>query len=384
MSQRDLHAFERLHAKLAAAPSRKEQRILVDEFLSGVTQTPLVSDEVSTMDRAQAVLLYRGRSGQHVSVLGDWNGYQEPGQPLAEISGSGLYFLTLTVEPDARLDYYFLVGSLHKPRLDPLNPLKTPGGYGVRSVLAMPAYQPPPELADTRPAPPGRLTRFQLRSRALNQRRSVAVYTPPSYPEHAPYPTVYLHDGGDYIRFAQLPAVADRLIAAGRVPPFVAVCLPPRNRVIEYDCNDAYVQFVAGEAVPAVERRFATDARPGRRAVMGASYGGLISLYIGLHCSDIFGLVGGQSSYASRNNNAILRAYASTPRLPLRFHLIAGTYERWMDVDDDEGDFLEANRHLAVSLRKRGYDVYYAEYPEGHSWGLWQAHLGDALEYFFT
>lgn len=378
MSRQDMRAFERLRKKLEATPVRQDQCALIADFLSGIASAPLIEGK-------QAVLLYRGRPGQDVRVTADWNGYSEPGQPLTEIAGSGLYFFRLTAEPDARLDYAFGVNPSKggKLRLDPLNPRRVPGGYGARSVLAMPAYKPPRELADDQPVPAGRLTRLRLRSRALGQRRTLCVYTPADYPTHAPYPTIYLHDGGDYIRFARLPALADRLIAARRTLPFVAVCIPPRDRVIEYDCNEAYVQFVADEAIPTIERRFAVEARPDRRAVMGASFGGLISLYIGLRRSNIFGLVGGQSSYASRGGGTIVRAYASAPPLNLKIHLIAGTYESQFEATDEEGNFLEANRRLATTLRQKGYAAHYAEYPEGHSWGLWQAHLGDAIEYFF-
>lgn len=374
--RQDIHAFEQLRRQLETTPARLERQALIDAFLSGVERVPLVMD-------GQAILLYRGRTRQVVRVLGDWNGYREPGQPLTEIAASGLYCLPLRVAADARLDYIFSVGSPPRLRLDPLNPHRIGGGFGPRSVLVMPAYQPAPEWRENGPVPAGQTIRFCWYSRALGQRRTIIVYTPPGYPAQAPYPAVYLHDGGDYVRFACLPQVADRLIALRRTRPFVAIGMTPRERVSEYDCNDAYVSFVADELRPAIEQRFAVEPRPERRAIMGASYGGLISLYIALRRPDVFGCVGGQSAYASRRDGFIIRAYSASPRLSVRLHLIVGAFERHLDVEDDESNFLQANRRLAAVLRKRGYALSYAEYPEGHSWGLWRNHIGDALEYFW-
>ena len=38
---------------------------------------------------------------------------------------------------------------------------------------------------------------------------------------------------------------------------------------------------------------------------------------------------------------------------------------------------------LRDALAAKGYDFVYAEYPQGHTWGNWRAHLLDALPHFF-
>jgi enterochelin esterase family protein len=101
-----------------------------------------------------------------------------------------------------------------------------------------------------------------------------------------------------------------------------------------------------------------------------------------LHRPDVFGLVGGQSSFASRRDDAILKLFGTSPPLPLRLHLVIGTYETHIgpfDRGSNEADFLRGNRMLREVLIERGYDVAYSEYHEGHSWGLWRARLGNAL-----
>ena len=67
-------------------------------------------------------------------------------------------------------------------------------------------------------------------------------------------------------------------------------------------------------------------------------------------------------------------------------HRLVGTYETVVGaglLPEAERDFLAANRRLRDALTARGYEFVYAEYPEGHTWGNWRAHLVGALRHFF-
>jgi len=49
-----------------------------------------------------------------------------------------------------------------------------------------------------------------------------------------------------------------------------------------------------------------------------------------------------------------------------------------------EGASLPPNMHRVKDyLIENGYDVYWKELPEGHSWGLWRATLDEMLTFFF-
>ncbi|HEX6289711.1 MAG TPA: alpha/beta hydrolase-fold protein [Herpetosiphonaceae bacterium] len=68
-------------------------------------------------------------------------------------------------------------------------------------------------------------------------------------------------------------------------------------------------------------------------------------------------------------------------------HLIIGTYETAIgapDRGDAEADFLRANREFRDLLDAQRYRYAYAEYHEGHSWGLWRVRLGDALAFLLN
>ena len=48
-----------------------------------------------------------------------------------------------------------------------------------------------------------------------------------------------------------------------------------------------------------------------------------------------------------------------------------------------EFDDIGQNRRVRDLLLEKGYDLVYAEYPEGHSWGNWKAHIDDILLTFW-
>jgi enterochelin esterase family protein len=154
----------------------------------------------------------------------------------------------------------------------------------------------------------------------------------------------------------------------------------------EYGMSAEYVAFFTEELSAWVDAHFRTVCDPSARFVVGDSYGGLISLTIGLRRPDIFGMAYSQSGYMSFNKDQLLKELAARDRVGGRFYLDCGTYERCVArgiVPDEEGDFLAANRRMARLMEHKHVDMVYREYPEGHTWGNWRGHLHDALEHFF-
>ncbi len=131
-------------------------------------------------------------------------------------------------------------------------------------------------------------------------RRPLLVYLPPG---HRPgLPAAYLlHGFGGSARnwcnvstFA--PTVPERLdaaIAAGALPPFVAVFPDGATRLGGTQWMDApavgrYQTYVAADVVREVEARFGTRADPAARAVLGKSSGGYGALRMGRDRPDVF------------------------------------------------------------------------------------------------
>jgi enterochelin esterase-like enzyme len=374
--------FDQFLAELAAVRTQ-ERRQVANRYLAQLPATPLSA-------AGRAIFLWRGQAIS-VKVVGDMNNWNpDQGLALSQLADTDLWVLATEFEPEARLDYKFYVNGAWQ--LDPLNPRTVPGGFGPNSELVMPGYQTAADLLPAGVEPPaGVVNRHSLDSLHLNQRRSFLVYQPAAQLVGTKYPSVYFHDGSDYLNLIHTTAILDRLIAARQIPPLVAVFIPPVNRAVEYDRNDAYVAFLADELAPFIQSQYNSDPDPARTATIGASMGGLIALYTAVSRSDVFGLAAGQSGAYALGDDALAARIAGQTVQPARLYLVVGSYETAVGGaigsaiggNESEGNILAANRRLAIILRARGLEFAYEERPEGHSWGLWRATLGPALEYLY-
>lgn len=350
---------------------------LINPYLAQLPSAPLVDGE-------RVIFIYQGSNARTVQVAGDMSGWDPAGGPqLRQIEGTDLWVGEASYEIDARLDYKFVINGQNWI-LDPLNPRTVPGGFGPNSELAMPGYVEPAEIQPaTTPVPAGTLTEHTLDSTFLEQTRTFYVYSPASTLVGAKLPTVVIHDGGEYISLIEAPAILDRLIAAGEIPPLVTVFVPPVSRNIEYDRNDAYVQFLADELIPFIQAQYDTDPDPTKTGNIGASLGGLLAVYAALTRPDVFGLAGGYSGAYSLGRDAVVEQVLRGEVRPVRFYLVVGTYETAVSRNEQEGNLLAANQRFVQALEMRSYGYKYVETPQGHSWGLWRDYLGDGLRFLY-
>ena len=381
--------------QLEAAPEA-DRAELANVFWERVDQTPLITSDTT------AVLLWKGEA-ESVSVLGDMGEWAEA-LPLTRLAGTDIWHRQLELEPDARLEYLFMVDEasegfgaelLGVP--DPKNPNRVLSGFGPFSELAMPGYPYDPVFDPVRDGTPGSfdgLDRHTLPEGVLPYVHEIAVYTPPEGSGEGPLPLVVFTDGFDYVEFAHVPAVLDDLIRRGEIEPVVAAFVDPPNRhgadapnrTTEYGFNDAFVAFLADELVPFLDAHYPTRRDPAQRLIVGASYGGLNAVYTAFQRSDVFGLAYSQSGYHSLQADRMIRQLERQPVAPIRLVVDIGTYEGTVGagwLDPAETDFVAANRRLRDALEARGYDVLYAEQPEGHTWGNWRGHVPRALRHFF-
>ncbi len=348
----------------------------LNQYWAQISQTPLT-------DAQTAIFLYRGEAAQ-VSLIGDMNSFDEATAITMQLlEGTDLWYHEASYEPTARLDYVFLINGQRV--IDPRNSLTIASGFGLNSVLRMADYVDPPELTDATQYTPGEVTVHSIDSSYLGQTRTFVVYTPSSQLIGAKTPSLYVQDGSDAISLINMPHLLDVLIGRRDVPPMVVVFVPPFDRVEEYWRNDAYADFLAEEVMPFVQETYNTDPSPDRTGLMGASLGGLISLHTAVRHPTKFGLVMAQSSAFSADNDALINQIATDPRLPLRIHMIAGSYETAIapTLFPDDPDFFAANQRMAEALQQRGYTYTFIEAPQGHSWGFWQAYIGDGLRYLY-
>lgn len=378
MSASPLADFEALQRAVAAAATPEARQALVERWLASEPCSPLIGAD-------EAVIWYAGPA-QAVVLRGDM--LQERSQPLARLADTTLWFYRARYEPDARLDYHLLVDG--RDLGDPHNPRQVPSGYGPRAELRMPRYQEPGWWIARPDTPRGQLIDLgHVASRAYGTTHRVRLYLPAGAALHNAYASIYFGDGGDYLRFGSATTTLDNLIAAGAIPPCLGVFIDPsleHGRAHDYDSNPRYAAFVCHELVPWIDAHYPTQRRAERRAIVGASFSGLIALWIAHQRPDIFGLVASQSGYVSRAGDALIDRYRHKPTPAPAVHLLVGSYETHLGPfppGHPEGDFVRGNRALRDVLRAQGYRHAYAELHDGHAWALWRARLGEALIFLF-
>jgi enterochelin esterase family protein len=132
---------------------------------------------------------------------------------------------------------------------------------------------------------------------------------------------------------------------------------------------------MAKELVPFIDARFRTRPTRDARALIGASLGGVTSLWTGLRHPAVFARVGAQSSSLQIDDERVVSALArlgpagAAGSRPLRFYLDVGRME----------PVLDAHRRVRVMIRAKGYPVAYRELEAGHNYTAWRDLLAGAL-----
>lgn len=199
-------------------------------------------------------------------------------------------------------------------------------------------------------------------------KRAVKVYQPTN--EKSPLPTLYLQDGTDYINRAKAIQTQYNLVGAGKIKPFIMVFIDPKDRMKEYWASDDYARFLATEVVPTIDAKYNTIKNRDGRAILGASLGGITSVWAGLKYPETFARIGGQSSSFWVDNQRVIKELEKLDanKTPFRFYFDTGTLE-----------VAENSRRVNVMLRGKGFPVAYEETETGHNWTAWRDRLADAF-----
>jgi len=254
-----------------------------------------------------------------------------------------------------------------------------------------PAWQPHPLAVPRDDVPHGRVEQMPpWKSKIFPDTvRDWAIYVPAQYQPGTPAALMVFQDGHSYQKPDgqwRVPVVFDNLIAAGTMPPTIAVFLNPghatakpepknpwksSNRGYEYDSlGDRYARFLLEEIIPEVEKRYAITADPEMRAICGASSGGICSFTVAWERPDAFRKV--LSTIGSftnlRGGNVYPSLVRQTEPKPLRVYLA----DTSGDLDNAFGSWPIANRQLAAALQSMGYDLRF-DWAEGYGHNARQA-----------
>jgi enterochelin esterase family protein len=345
-----------------------------------------------------------------VEIRGDLNGWNmQRGSfpvPLVRVADTGLFMSEpVSLDRAARFDYK-IVRNASEWIDDPGNPRKIRGGFGSNSWCAMPAYcgspwvdaldgSPSSGTAGSADVPslnetargtivPDRL----LSSGSLGYDVSYSVYLPARFDRSRKYPLLFVTDGQEYVdpNLGAVPQTVDRLTAAGAIEPLIVVFVDPRDperrninrRQEQYACNPRFASFLADELYRKIASDYPVIGSPGTTAILGTSFGGINSAFLGLTKPDVFGLIAIQSPairFLEFDNTAILDLYRRSPRVNL--------FRIWIDSGSLYDTSAEAREFRDLLVAKGYSGIAYREFPEGHSWGSWRVRIPDILLYFF-
>jgi enterochelin esterase family protein len=292
----------------------------------------------------------------------------------------GLWAYSMELPVTAYLEYSFYEPRTKKRIEDPLNKNTVYNGLGsYNHFFYMPEYSPTQLATRRRNILRGKVTHHQVETWMLadDGQRDVYLYHPPG---KEPVPLLIVYDGVDYLERANLNVIVDNLIHEKRIQPIALAFLQNGGgqRGMEYACSDATIMWLDHVILPLAHKRLNLldiAKHPGAYGALGASFGGLMSMYTGLRMPEVFGKVISQSGVFESEG----RDFAAVDLIRARQ---SSGIKIWMDVGHFDW-LLEDNRRLHPILRENGYDVTNREFSGGHNYTCWRDEVWIALEKMF-
>jgi enterochelin esterase-like enzyme len=233
----------------------------------------------------------------------------------------------------------------------------------------------------------GRVESGSYPSAILGREMPYLIYLPPTYDtSDRAYPVLYLLHGYPYDEhhWEQLGVFrwADNGIRSGAYPPFIIV-LPngdpsPEGIFANTSGGDWSVEgLIVNELIPYIERTYRALGQREGRAIGGISRGGVWSLEIGFHRTDLFATVGGHSPALSVN-------YPHPVYDP--FNLVAAnpdiaTLRIWLDAGNEDWAWVGA-QHLHELLDEKGIVHQYFVGEGSHADDYWARMIPTYLAFY--
>lgn len=383
-------AFLEEAAKTDTEPARQA---LVDELLVEQTAWPWI-------ENGQATFIYISSDVRSVALNLDTIQRDPPFDPMVNLYGTSLWYVTREFAPDDLLDYMLAVDDPMTPlaqerdiagrvakhwQADPRNPLRMDTPQMTVSVLRMDKARPFLDWSAFGAVPRGSVTEHSIDSAALSfSGRKLWVYTPPGYEGSGlAYPLLIMHDGQWANGPLQVPYIADTLIKHKRFQPAVIALLQSgtqdeRNR--EYTTNDQHYQFLLTELLPFVQTNYRIDSAS--IGVSGVAVGAVAAAHAALKNPAVFSrlmmvsapLGKGQSQEQLRE---LVSTFETAETLPQRIFQSVGRYEA-------KGRFYRPAQALCEMLQAREkVDYKFIETGSGHGLVGFKSIMPEALAWMF-
>jgi outer membrane protein assembly factor BamB/enterochelin esterase-like enzyme len=349
--------------------SASDKKAAVDQFMSSITSFPLVEwpDQVH--------FLYRG-DATDMGIVGDMIGDRRE-DPMKRVPGTDLFYYSIRLEPDARINYYF-VKNYDERIPDPQNPHLT---YDLRNTpnswVSMPSWKEPAYLDDASEERRGRLETKEMKSKSRPAGSiQYEVYLPAGYDKGVErYPSIYLFDGPSAKSMGMVVNSFDNLMGVSARPSIVVLIgdiktgeKPLEDEIEEFNTQD---KMVATELVQTIDTNYRTIADPSMRAIVGSGFSTLDALFITFSHPGIFGSIACQSAFLMEEIvDPLKKSMRTATEQPLRMYMDWGLYD--MRATREGWDSVKSNREFNTFLRSRGYYPAGGEAHDGTGWSSWR------------
>lgn len=343
--------------------------------------------EFPHVDGRSVTFLFRGEAME--VTLQHWIHGLPGSLPFRRLRHSDTWVLQLDVPPKSRMEYKIGVAMFGRGSLvrDPLNKHTARDPFGANSVVYGEGYSPPEWSLEDTEARKGTIEERHVDSKVFGDWRPIKVYRPARFREARRYPLLIVHDGFDYLGFANLQSILDNLIHRHEIPPLIAILTQSSDRMHEYAADPRQADYLVKDLVPQMEQILPLVREPAARAVMGASFGAVSSLHAAWRHPGFFGkllLQSGSFVFTEIGEHdrgplfdevvKFVNEFRKAPGRPADSVFVScGVYE----------SLIYYNRSLVPLLQETGMQVRFREANDGHNWENWRDRLREGLSYLF-
>lgn len=351
----------------------------IDAYIQ-TTSFPIVNSKDVTF-------VYRGPAD--AVNLRCWVSGLDTAQPLQRMAETDVWAATIEWPKGSRVEYKFevIINGTSQLILDPLNPVIAHDPFGANSVCQAFGYERPKWTLPDPDARPGSLQTLQLHSKAFDDLREIQVYLPATFRKNRQYPLLVVHDGLDYLRYAELKVVLDNLIHSLSIPSMVVAMTQSPDRLKEYAGDDQHAAFLAEDLLPFMAKQFPLRDEARARGILGASFGAVAALHAAWKYPNLYGnllLQSGSFAFSDLGRHKrsevfdpvvkFMNTFREQPGWPAdKIYMSCGIYE----------SLIYENRSLVPRLQAQGIEVRFEEARDAHNWENWRDRLSSGLSWLF-
>ena len=339
------------------------------------------------VEPGRVTFVYRGQADE--VHLRSWIAGLNTAQPLEPLEGSDLWALTMELPEKSRFEYKFEVVTNGEKQLvlDDLNGVLAHDPFGANSVCQGYGYKRPGWSLHDPAARSGSLTTLKIASRSFGDTREIKIYLPAHFRRSRTYPLLVVHDGLDYLRYADLKNVLDNLIHRLEIPAMIVALTQSPDRLVEYTGDERHARFLSEDLLSAVSAKFPLLDDSYARGLVGASLGGVAALHAASRYPRIFGqllLQSGSFAFSDLGRHKkgpvfdpvvqFVNEYRNHPfAIAEKIYMSCGIYE----------SLIYENRSLVPLLQDQGMLIFFEEARDAHNWENWRDRLRQGLTWLF-